>query len=183
MKIELPNGVKVLKNVETDMLAVCWQFHLNKLEDTRDKIIKLGEYCCFEKISSERSREGELKHAQWLIDTGVYDYYNDPENGTPFEDLSEEGKAKVGDDWNSHTKKWSKWTPEKIIARDGWYEDEVYWFSITKDADYTYQLILKDGDWIAYCPGLKNTYNVFLNCGKECRLPNFSDWKEIKEIA
>ena len=59
-------------------------------------------------------------------------------------------------------------------------EDEVYWFAIAKDGTYTYQLILKEGDWIAFCPTVGKMYGnqYFMNIGKDFGLPYKSGWKE-----
>ena len=94
--------------------------------------------------------------------------------------MPEEDRYWIGRDGSS--RKWSKWTPEKILERDGWEEGEVYWFSISKDNTYTYQLILREGDWIAFCPAFINSFEgrLFMNVEKDIDLPFKSEWKEIK---
>ena len=56
-----------------------------------------------------------------------------------------------------------------------------YWFSIGKGNGFCYQLILKDGDWICFCPRLENVVNVFFNVGEDpSSLPYSSDWEEFE---
>lgn len=160
--------------------AICWQFHLDKLEETRSIIEKLGSLHAFQKIESEKSREESLKYAQHLIDIGNYDYYHDEENGVPFDKHPKEAKEKLLQHSRGYGK-WSKWTAEMILERNGWQKDEVYWFSITKDNTYTYQLILKDGDWICYCPKISlEDKDFFFNVGETPSPPYSDDWDIIQ---
>lgn len=181
IQTSVSSGIKVFENTDfwKGARAVCWQFHLNELEETQKLIKTLGTNYAYQKIDTEKSREHALEYAKWLIDSGNMDYYVDSE-GTPFEELPEEVQNKIG--YYGEGKKWSKWTPELILERDGWEEDEVYWFSISKDNTYTYQLILKEGDWIAFCPAFMNRYDdrLFMNVEKDIDLPFKSEWKEIK---
>lgn len=176
----LPEGteVKVFKNTEIwrDAIAICWKFQLSKLDDTREIINKFNQYCAFEKIDSEKSIEDDRKQAQRLIDEGSYKWSLDPENGTPFEELPEEVQEEIG--WSGSGRKWSKWTVEKLLQKWGWEEGEVYWFALSKDRIYDHPLILKDGDWICYCPAISDRYNIFMNAGQDCKLPYSSDWEE-----
>ena len=149
------------------------QFHMEDLEEVR-KWIQDNDG----RIDSERSRKEMYEHAQWLIAQGNHDYYVDEENGIPFCKLPKSVQERLWDHGGAH-RKWSKWTPEKILEDRGWEPDEVYWFSISKDSTYTYQLILKEGDWIcreSYEPNRQPFYNV----GSECHLPYSSDWEELK---
>lgn len=134
-------------------------------------------------IDSEKSRADAYKHAQWLIDNGNYTYYIDCENGTPFEDLPKKEQEKIhAPQWGGKGK-WTKWTPERILERDGWYEGEVYWFSIQKDDTYTYQLILKEGDWIFR--ELLTSDPVKFRKAEDIdgnpAIPYMSDWEEVSE--
>ena len=187
IQTNVSSGIKVFENTETwkGERAVCWQFHLNELEETQKLIKALGARHAYQEIDSEKSYEQDLEHAKWLMEQGSsYDYYHDEENGIPFEKLPIEAQDKIGYHWGSYYK-WSKWTPERIVASHGWEEDEVYWFSITKDDTYTYQLILKEGDWIAYCPVFKDVYEgrIFMNVDSNISLPFKSEWKEVKQYG
>lgn len=160
--------------------AICWQFHLDKLEETRSIIEKLGSLHAFQKIESEKSREESLKDAQYLIDIGNYDYYHDEENGVLFDKLPKKDREKLYS-YCRGSGKWSKWTAEKILEHNGWQKDEVYWFTISKDNTYNYQLILKDGDWICYCPKISlEDKNFFFNVGTESFPPYKDDWDIIQ---
>lgn len=180
IQVSVPSGIKVFENTDTwkGERAICWQFHLNELEETQKLIKALGTNYAYQNIDSEKSREHDFDHAKQLIDLGNYTYYHDEENGIPYKDLPEEIKLKIG--YESDSSKWSKWTPEKILERNGWEEDEVYWFSISKDDTYTYQLILREGDWIAFCPTFISHYDgrLFMNVEKDIDLPFKSEWKE-----
>ena len=184
IQTSVSSGIKVFENTDTwkGERAICWQFHLSELEETQKLIKALGTNYIYQNIDSEKSRKDALEHAKWLIVSGNYTYYHDEENGTPFKDFPEEIQNKIGYYGYDYTRKWSKWTPELILERDGWEEDEVYWFSITKDDTYTYQLILREGDWIAFCPTFISHYDgrLFMNVEKDIDLPFKSEWKEIK---
>jgi hypothetical protein len=157
--------------------AVTVQFHMKDLDEIRKWIISKGG-----KIDVEKSYEEELKHYQHLIDIGNYSYYCDDKNGIPFNELPLEAQEKIGPGrWDRRDSKWSKWTPEKLLEQRGWEEGEVYWFSLHKDNTYTYQLILKEGDWICreyYEPNGRYFYNV----DYDCTLPYNSEWKEIENV-
>ena len=174
----MPDGTRAFENTEMwkGAIAICWQFHLDKVEETREIINKFNQYCAFEKIDSEKSIEDDRKQARRLIDEGSYGWCLDPENGTLYEELSEKEQEELG--WHGSGRKWSKWTVEKLLQKWGWEDDEVYWFSIGKGNGFCYQLILKDGDWICCCPAISNRYNVFINVGQDCKLPYSSDWEE-----
>ncbi len=179
---EIDPSIKLFLNIEDKkQVAFVIEFHL-KEKDKLKKFIELcGSYCTFDKIESEKTREECLKHAQWLIDRGNYTYYHDEENGTPFDELPSEEQEKVGlGYWESKRSKWSKWTPEKILEQNGWEEDEIYWLSLAKDNTYTYQLILKEGDFVYFAP-LRPEYkfgNTIKIDGK-IALPYMSDWVEV----
>ena len=181
IQVSVSSGIKVFENTETykGERAVCWQFHLNEFEETQKLIKALGTNYAYQKIETEKSRKDALEHAKWLIENGNYKWYSDPENGTLWEDLPEEDRGWIGR--NGSARKWSKWTPELILKQSGWEEDEVYWFSISKNDIYTYQLILREGDWIAFCPVFINHYDgrLFINVQKDIDLPFKSEWKEI----
>ena len=154
-------------------------FSLENLNVARAFIIAFGG-----KIDSEKSRADAYKHAQWLIDQGSYTYYHDEQNGTPFNELPPEEQEKVGlGRWESERSKWSKWTPERILERDGWYEGEVYWFSIQKDNTYTYQLILKEGDWIfrEFFGSDPYRFQKVEAVDGKSMLPYCNDWEEITQ--
>lgn len=180
--MKLPEGVeiKTFKNKNTKAwegkIAICWKFQLDKVDETRKIINIFNELCTFEKIDSEKSVEDDRKQAQRLIDEGSYSWSLDPENGTPFEKLPEEVQEEIG--WPGSGRKWSKWTVEKLLQKWGWEEGEVYWFALSKDHVSVYPLILKDGDWICFCPALERDYHTFLNVGQDCKLPYSSDWEE-----
>ena len=177
---EIDPSIKLFLNIEDKrQVAFVTEFHL-KEKDKLKKFIELcGSYCIFEKIESEKTREESYKHAQHLIDIGNYDYFNDEENGTPFNELPEKDQEKLYTYCRGNGK-WSKWTAEKLLERNGWYKDEVYWLSLTKDNTYTYQLILKEGDFVYFAP-LNSEYkfgNTIKIDGK-IALPYMSDWVEV----
>ena len=58
----------------------------------------------------------------------------------------------------------------------GWYPDEKLWYALTKNSTYTYQLILKPGDWVGYTPWDQIAY---CNCHAGCHLPYSADWEEV----
>ena len=150
------------------------QFQMKNLNDFRKWIVDNNGV-----IDREKSREESYKHNQHLIDIGNYDYFNDEENGTPFDELPKKDQEKLYGYCRGHGK-WSKWTAEKLLERDGWEKDEVYWFSLQKDNTYDYQLILREGDFVcreAYEPNHRPFYTI----GSECRFEHSSEWKEIKE--
>lgn len=129
------------------------QFHLKDLDDFRKWLKSKGA-----EIDSEKSREEAIEHAKWLLEEGHYDYFVDEQHGTPYSELSQEAQRKIGYSASSSTK-WSPWTVDLLLQKDGWEPDEVYWFSIDRgDGEYCYQLILKEGDWV-----IKE--NRFRNCG------------------
>lgn len=158
--------------------GVAIKFSLQSLEVARAFIKAFGGV-----IDSEKSREESYKHAQWLIEQGNYTYYHDEENGTPYDKLPAKERDKIYAPRWGDPGKWSKWTPELILQRDGWYDDEVYWFSIQKDDTYTYQLILKEGDWIFR--ELLTSDPVKFRKAEDVdgnpAIPYMSDWEEISE--
>lgn len=158
--------------------GVAIKFSLQSLEVARAFIKAFGGV-----IDSEKSREESYKHAQWLIEQGNYTYYHDEKNGTPYDKLPKKEQDKIrAPSWGDQGK-WSKWTPELILERDGWYEGEVYWFSIQKDNTYTYQLILKEGDWIFR--ELLTSDPVKFRKAEDIdgnpAIPYMGDWEEISE--
>lgn len=153
------------------------QFHMKDLDDFR---IWLEKVCnCV--IESEKSREKQLEYYRSLIEKGTYSYYHDEDHGTPFSELPEEAQNKIGYNHNNTYSKWSKWTPEKLVEYNGWHDGEIYWFSILDSrTDRTYQLILKEGDWVTK---MKYRPNVF-TCGEwfedaKSPLPDFDNWEQI----
>ena len=96
-------------------------------------------------IDSEKSREEAIKHAQWLLDNKKYDWYYD-----------EKGEA---EDPYTH-RKITYYTVEKILEKNGWEPNEVYWFSLDCGNEYCYQLILKEGDWVLKEGRFRNCGNV-----------------------
>lgn len=185
---------KVFRYVEDDCdikpgtQAYCFKFTMDELEDVRKKIILLSAQCAYQNIDSEKSREEQLKHAQWLIDNKSYTFHvceawQNYKDAKPYKDWPEELKNGRDLPYNNYVSQdtlWAPWTAEDLIASCGWEEDEVYWFAITKDGTYTYQLILKEGDWIAFCPRVGKMYGnqYFMNIGKDFGLPYKSGWKE-----
>ena len=180
----MPDGTRAFKNTEMweGAIALCWQFHLDKVEETRDIINRLADgagYVKTQHICEEKSREGERERFQKLIDNGTYTWGVDPDGIT--EEEVEKIDPNFSPGWGYSGNRWTKWTADLLLKKNGWEDDEVYWFSIEKGNGLCYQLILKDGDWICYCPRLEDVLNVFLNVGEDpSRLPYSSDWEEIE---
>lgn len=147
------------------------QFQMSNLDEFKKWLIVNGA-----KIEEIKYRKSALEHAENLIKNGTYDYYHDEENGTPFNELPEDAQAKLYG-YCHGSGKWSKWTPERIIERNGWREDEVIWFSLLKDSTYTYQLILKDGDYVAR--EILGDDRKFYDIGDDIKLPYSTDWEEL----
>lgn len=158
--------------------GIAMKFSLQGLEVARAFIKAYGG-----KIDSEKSRADAYKHAQWLIEQGSYTYYHDEENGTPYDKLPAEEQNKIRAPRWGDQGKWSKWTPELILERDGWYEGEVYWFSIQKDDTYTYQLILKEGDWIfrELFTSDPVKFRKAADVDGNPAIPYMEDWEEVSE--
>lgn len=178
MRENIDPNLKVFANNETGTVAFVTQFHLDKKEKLIEFINNLNKYCNYEKIEKAITREEALKHAQYLIDQEIY-YYGEDDEGTPFNELPKKVQEKIGErcGWG---RKWTKFTPESVIARDGWEEDEVFWVSLTKDGTYTYQLILKDGDYVSFIPTDERKFWPAPYFDGKIWLPNSSDWVEIK---
>ena len=180
----MPDGTRAFKNTEiwAGAIALCWQFHLDKVEETRNIINKMADhlgYVRIQHICEEKSREDEKKRFQKLIDDGVYGWAVDDDG------LTEEEVKKIDPDfspgWGYSGNRWTKWTADLLLKKNGWDDGEVYWFSIDKDNGLCYQLILRDGDWICFCPRLENVVNVFFNVGEDpSSLPYSSDWEEFE---
>lgn len=117
-----------------------------------------------------------------LLDNKYLTYHIDP-NGTPFSELSEEDQTEIG--YSGSASKWSKWTVDEILRRNGWYDDDLVWFSLEKDNTYTYQIILQDGMWLYFAPFLSHDNEPFgyvKDNGIEnaAPLPYMYDWAEVK---
>lgn len=172
---------KFYKNTQNGNTAILFKFNLKDIDKFRKVLKQLGAKVSYNQIDSEKSRASALKNAQKLIDSGSISYYLDTENGIPFSELPEKAQMKLK---NYGWSKWSKWTAEKWIAKDGWEPDEVYWFSITKNNTYTYQLILKEDDWVSFMPYDMYENQAFDNVGNKfidgkLPIPNFDDYEEL----
>jgi len=148
------------------------QFQMSNLNEFKAWLIANGA-----KIEKIKSRKEALEHAENLIKNGTYDYYRDEEHGTPFNELPEDAQESLYR-YCHGSGKWSKWTPEYLIERNGWQEDEVIWFSLLMgNSGYTYQLILKDGDYVAR--EILGDDRKFYDIGDDIELPYSTDWKEL----
>lgn len=66
--------------------------------------------------------------------------------------------------------------PEKYLENEGWEKDEILWVSLEANNIYAYQLILKEGDWVAFGHFWDGEGYRFYNVGQNCFLPNNEDW-------
>ena len=155
------------------------QFHLAELDEFRQWLQENGAH-----IDSEKSIEDCRKHAQWLLDTGRYDWHIAEPNdltATLYENLPKEDQYKIG--YSGCNCRWSKWTVDEILAKDGWEPNEVYWFSLHKDDTYCYQLILKEGSYVCreYYGDDHKFYTLSVIDG-DVKLPDWSSWVEIPNL-
>ena len=162
--------------------AFCFQYHKGDEDKIENVINFFNTFVSYNKIESKITRAEAEKHAKWLIDSKNYTYHLDP-NGTPFDELSEEDKMGIG--YSSSGSRWSKWTVDEILRKNGWYDDDLVWFSLEKDNTYTYQIILQDGMWLYFAPFLSHDNEPFgyvKNTGIEdaAPLPYMYDWAEVK---
>ena len=173
--------VKFYKNTDptngVGLFIIATKFSLDNLDEARHFI----EFCGGE-IEKEKSRKNALERFQHLIEDGTYTYFVDSSNGVPYSELPEEEQKKINHR-QPESHKWSRWTPEKLVERDGWEEDEVYWFSLKNDFDYTYQVILKEGS-IIYKPYFGRDKKIWVSEeieGLPTPFPFADDWAEISK--
>ena len=179
---------KVYENTEfwKGAKAFCFQYHKGDEDKIENVINFFKKFVRYNKIESKKTRAEAEKHAQWLIDKGTYSYYiADPNDltATLYENLAPEEQAKIG--YSGSGRRWAKWTVDKILRQNGWYDDDLVWFSLEKDNTYTYQIILQDGMWLYFAPFLSHDNEPFgyvKDNGIEdaAPLPYMYDWAEVK---
>lgn len=166
--------------------AFCFQYHKGDEDKVENVINFFNAFVPYNKIESKKTRAEAEEHAQWLIDKGTYSYYiADPNDltATLYENLAPEEQAKIG--YSGAGRRWAKWTVDKILRQNGWYDDDLVWFSLEKDNTYTYQIILQDGMWLYFAPFLSHDNEPFgyvKDNGIEgaAPLPYMYDWAEVK---
>lgn len=142
----------------------------------------------FRKMEHILTLKNPLKTAENMhngfLDTGRYDWHIAEPNdltATLYENLPEEDQYKIGH--SGCNRRWSKWTVDEILAKDGWEPNEVYWFSLHKDDTYCYQLILKEGSYVCreYYGNDHKFYTLSVIDG-DVKLPDWSSWVEIPNL-
>lgn len=127
-----------------------FKFEMEHLDEIREYMKQLTSLCNYNTIDSEKSRQDRYESWKKRIEEGkgecALTWYSDPD-GVPYSEVPESER----EDWMSQCyTNFSRWTPEHGLESEGWEPDEVYWFSISKNDTYTYQLILKEGDWVEF---------------------------------
>lgn len=164
LKEELKEEVEVVKAIKA---KTKFKFEMAHLDEIREHMKRLSEKCKYgyNTIDDEKSREQMYNHWKKRIEETAgtsYElgWYCDNVYGIPYDQIPENERR----GWMSGSGKFSKWTPETALKQDGWEDGEVYWFSISKDSTYDYQLILKEGDWIEFDSGRRE---AFQNIGQQ----------------